>query len=466
MRYRLFLYKTDISSPTAPAIFDINEAISKGTIDAWKDNIADGYLVDFNTGAVVTQIKNEFTNPLTKQSLCNAVSQFPPAGLLQIAFISVTTSFAVASRILPRLYAIAAENDLVLYDAETNKTFYRELVDSGYIALRLRQQTLHRIIEKQMQPLCRIHRLEFDTASCKRNASYCVTLRKDTEISFTDRVQRFYDLLCRNLEYGESLILENRCFKINSELYSITYVLEGYKKHSDKIGFMCHGKPCSDFMHRAGTVISYKWMNSCTKQEQNDIFSRMSLFEMNKLYPNPADRFTASVNITKRQRKLPFYIRFSGIDCYGSDVLFYLLPDTETDDANSISVLNMEEGAASFILPFVEDVYPEIYDYYYDTSHLSQKTWERLLSRLRWAKDILINDSFSPLLDPYIERFDLSIFDDYGKSAYVRNNKRQFLYEKRYKVALLYDIFIKWSETQIEAHRYWDENRKFCIQGP
>jgi len=47
----------------------------------------------------------------------------------------------------------------------------------------------------------------------------------------------------------------------------------------------------------------------------------------------------------------------------------------------------------------------------------------------------------------------------------VRNNERLFLFEHRYDVAYLYDVFIRWSKAQLDHYR-WSGERMFNIQGP
>ena len=202
-------------------------------------------------------------------------------------------------------------------------------------------------------------------------------------------------------------------------------------------------------------------MMQCTESEKSEIMSRLNIREMENAYPNPGDRLVKSVLISKWQRKELFHINYSG---YGSSaskytqIYFYIDPDEEYRDWESISVLGIEEESASFILPFISDVYPYFYDRYYSIkNHLPPEMWEDIVKRISEAKDMILNDTFNPKLKPYIEEFDLRVFANgrerefWQSGEYLRIEKEpeKYLYEHRYDVAHLYDVFIEWSNIQV-----------------
>lgn len=463
MLYRLFLYKTSAATGSAPAIGIINHALSTKSEQEWHDNNAENYLKDFDTQGVIKSLETLLTDPDNDYCNCKASTLFPPKPLKQIPYIYVATSYEKAAEVLPKLHNIAADHDLALYDAETKKTFYRDLIDRPLITMRLRQQALHSKILDMVKPVWKVQKISSYADEREKSCDYVVTLRKDPKISFEDRVRAFYRCLSNNLANNEELRCEDRCYKVIGQCYQITYTLEGYRKHANQIGYKSH---CTCLLKRMSTDEALCWVKNCSDREVTDIFQRMNFTEMVHAYPNPADRFVASVNITKWQRKQVFDIRYSGIGYYGSEILFHVMPDSFYQDGANISVLKIEEESASFILPFVEDIYQDIYTNYYGENHLSMEMWDRIINRLKKAKQLILHDTFSSNLDSYVNRFNLFVLA-HSNADYemVRNNERLFLFEHRYDVAYLYDVFIRWSKAQLDHYR-WSGERMFNIQGP
>lgn len=465
MLYRLFLYKTTAAVASAPAIGIVNDALSTNSEREWNGNGAADFLEYFDTASIVRIIEAELTELDSDRCKCKASTRFPPKKYKQVPFIYVATSYKNAIEVLPKLHAIAAKYDLALYDAETDKTFYRDLVDRTFITMRLRQQVFHNEILNTMKPVWKIQKVSSYSDERDKSCDYVVTLKKDPKNSFEDRVKEFYRCLSNRLADDEELRCEDRCYKIVGKWYQITYTLEGYKKHANRIGYK---SCCTGLLKRMGTDEAFRWLKGCSEKEVNDVFKRMNFNEMQRAYPNPADRFVASVNITKWQRKQLFDICYSGIGYYGSEIIFHVVPDDFYQDSANISVLKIEEESASFILPFVDDIYPDFYTrYYLEENHLPIEMWGRIVDRLEEAKKLILHDTFAPELTPYIDRFNLYVLAhsdaDY---AAVRNNPCEFLYEHRYDVAYLYDVFIQWSKSQFEEYWNTGDGRLLNIQGP
>lgn len=471
MLYKLFLYKTEAKNGTALAIDYINDSVSTGFASPRNDNEAARFMKRFDTETIIWKIEKELFDSDTNRCKCKAITLYLPQQYGSIGYIYVATSYEKVSAVLPRLHAIAIENDLVLYDAERKKSYYMDLIDDSYIDMRIRQQELHRIIRKVMEPIWKIRCLYFVSDYIEKESSYVVTIKKDCNVSFKDRVIRFYTCIKNHLRDDEELLCSEKCYKIQGSGYTITYVLEGYKKHPNQIGYVEDKKITVALLERMGVEEAYHWLDSCSDEEKDDVFARMKFLEMQRKYPNPAERFIASVNISKWQQKQIFDIRYSSIGYYGSEILFHIVPDTfYHDESSNISVLKIEEESASFILPFISDVYPNIYDRYYATeNHISFEMWERIIYRLKKAKEMILNDTFNPDLKPYIRKFNLFVLADHEEPNYwikINNNEVQFLYDHRYEVGHLYDVFIRWSEIQLKTHCRGGQGRMFNIQGP
>lgn len=239
------------------------------------------------------------------------------------------------------------------------------------------------------------------------------------------------------------------------------------------LGYYENGKPKIRILNRMGSYEAYKWMQQCGNNEQDDIMARMHFREMIAEYSNPADRFVKSVNITKQQRRELFNIRYSHLGKKGSEFCFHIVKDVYEMDNDEISVLKIQEDSVSFILPFINDVYPYIYERYYLTeNHLPDKMWNKVIDRIKEAKEMILYDTFNPELKPYIEKFNLyalSKLNVYPGDSYeyiIRHEPEKFLFEHRYEVAHLYDMFIEWTDIQAKYYLDGGEERMFNIEGP
>ncbi|MCR5690535.1 MAG: hypothetical protein K6G71_09840 [Clostridiales bacterium] len=464
MRYRLFVYKTKAAMENAPAINDVNRAVSIDSVYEWGDSEAADDLEHFDYTCIKDQIKKELGEK------CQVIVRYPPRGIEQKEFLYIATSYEKAREVLPRVHAIAMENSLALYDAETGKTFYKSLIDDAFITLRIRKKELRACILRDMGPVWNIRKISSYQDEWEKSFDYTVTLRKSIEKSFLTRVTEFYDCLKGNLSEDETLVCEDRTFTVSGERYCIRFVLEGYKDQADLIGYYENGHARQDIPRRMSVEAAYKWLSQCSSLEKSDVRRRMNFREMKDRYPNPADRIVASVRITKWQRQQVFDVRYSGIGFYGSEILFHVVPDEYFQDHDSISVLKIEETSASFILPFIEDVYPYFNERYYDKNYLPTQMWSKIIDRIKAAREMVVNDTYSPELAKYIESFDLFVFDKGNDPRLWNSNKEYdpvgFVFEHRFEIAYLYEIFIQWSETQIQCYGGSGDGRMFNIQGP
>ncbi len=178
-----------------------------------------------------------------------------------------------------------------------------ESIEPYFITMRSRQKALNQAILRDMQPIWKIRCLYFHRHGREQNCAYVVTIRKDPAASFAERNVRFYEHLQKNLACGEMLLCENQCYTVVGEFYRLTYVLEGYKKHPNQIGYVEAGQPCVSLLRRMSAEEAFHWMKYCEEKERELVFAQMHLSEPVQKYPNPSHRFIESVENAKRQRK-------------------------------------------------------------------------------------------------------------------------------------------------------------------
>lgn len=465
MLYRVYLYKPDTNRNLDVYSGWLGDALRENTRQKWNYDSSYRYMIEFPVSEVLPQVNKALQDPETGEKFGQASVRYPMDDQTLNPYIYIAISYENAEELLPRLHAIAAANMLVLHDGATNTCHYENVVNVGIIHIRQRVLVLQNAIMAFMKPVWRMRRLPFRSEDHCQERIYVITLRKDRRKSFSERVEEFSQCLKDHLSEGETLLCRDRSFVIKGKLYQITYILEGYKKHADRIGYMESGEAKTVLMRRISTDEAFRWMKSCTRGEIGDIWERMNFREMVCAYPNMADRFAASVNITKWQRKQPFRIRYSGIGYYGSEILFHVLPD-DSRFYYDVSVLKIEECSAEFILPFVEDVYDEIYERYYEENHLSPGMWRKIMLQLKWAKNLILHDILNEELQPYLARFDKNFFCDDFKRPAGNYTASQIFYAHRHEIAGLYDAFIRWSEAQFRCYSTTCSDLIFNIQGP
>ena len=343
--------------------------------------------------------------------------------------------------------------------------------------MRMRAQQLNNAIMQTQKPIWRLRRLDLFNAKHTHTCSYVVTIEKDSS-SFEERTSKFYEMLKSNVLTTESLSTSCKCFTICGEGYEITYCLEGYKKSADKIGYVEDARICTELMRRMPSEVAAKQFKNFEEWEKIDICDRMKFSEWINCYPNPADRFVASINLAKQLRQEKFDITLSAIGSYGAEVIFHVTEDRWTiDDPQQISVLKVPEEWASYILPIVETVYPYIYQRYDLTcNHLPGDMIFDILENMKKLKVMLVNDTYNETIIALSKKFDLYAFakgdkknsgEYYNQEALdkMRKNRMEFIFDHRYDIARLYDIFIYWAEKQLECYEH-SSDLMINIQGP
>ena len=110
-------------------------------------------------------------------------------------------------------------------------------------------------------------------------------------------------------------------------------------------------------------------------------------------------------------------------------------------------MLKIEEESASFILPFIHDVYPHFYErYYLAENHLPTEMWSKIIDRIKAAKEMIVNDTYCLELEKYIDSFNLFVLDKRNDPRLWKSNKEynpvEFVFEHRFEIAYLsFELF-------------------------
>lgn len=457
MRYRLFMYGTTAKDRYALCVDSTNRALLHIDNNYWRKNVVTDYMERFDIDRLSEELRSKLGD------LCRIVVKYPPEDQEQIPYLYISTDYLNAARVLAFALCVAAENDLVLYDAERDVTHFRTVVNDSFIKCAERASEIKDAIYSGDLKLWKIRKTGsfYETEYGTYHNSYTVTVRKTLKSNKTakEATESFYELLRAQIADGEKLICSDRCFKVMGEWYKIEFTLEwGFKDRPQIVGYVENDVVHTRQLHRMSTEQAFDFLNGFSDYEKDVVFDRMRFREMIEAFPNPADRFVHSVNITKRLKKQKIEAKYCGVDwCYSPDMSFHIVPDDIPDDEKeAVSCFSVEgDFSLSFILPIVEDVYPYVKDRYHDEYHLPYEVWNKLIDRVNEIKKLVLQDTYGRELAPYIDRFCLSILESddekYGKE---KPSKTDVLYAHRYEVADFYDIFSEWLRAQREYNGF------------
>lgn len=156
-------------------------------------------------------------------------------------------------------------------------------------------------IQSEMSRVGNIYLIEKSSDANFRRRSYVVTLKKIPGITLEQRAEAFARCVFKALYDDEQLVCTDKCFRVIGDSYELCFCLEGYAKHPNQIGYVTEeGVSAVEMMHRMATEIAFGWMRANGgDSEKKRIMERMNSDELRGAYPNPAERFIASVRISK-----------------------------------------------------------------------------------------------------------------------------------------------------------------------
>lgn len=376
MRYGLYIYGTTAACPGAEALAECNRAVTGRVRDMDMD-----FLRRFDVQGVAEKIR------VLAGDRCSVEITAPPQSPKGTQFLRIMTTYEQAASVLPLLHAVAADQDLALYDAETKRTFFRELLHRPFIRGRLRAEALLRGIQAQMKPLWSIRRISSQMTDRDFQRDYVVTLKKDPKRPFLTRCEAFRTCLASLLEDGETLYTDYQCFTVAGERYALSFCLEGYKRHADQMGYYEDDKhPRMKLIRRMGVDKAFRWIRRSGADEER-ILGRMHISEMRCAYPNPADRFAASVNISKwEMRQGDMLYAAVGMDDEG--LVISVVAESWAMDPRSCSALSFRGDAMRPVLRVLERHVPCLGVRFNEDNHIPAELLQEIIDDAKAQKDV------------------------------------------------------------------------------
>ena len=461
MQYKFFLYRSDAGRKGAYSISIVNRNL-RFNFPKWdKDNMPEKDMLSFDTKRVAEQIKAEL--PLSMNEWTEVSERQTPEK--KTGYLCVETYMQCVELVWPSLTKIALQEQLVLLDAQTNKYVFEPFPyrfawrDMTQRILELNEQIRHKI-----EGVWRVRRLYKQHHEDLPEAAYVISLIKSREHTLQERTEAFFHMLQSMLVGKEKIHCGDRCFTIKGGWYTISYVIEAYRKSPNMLCYIDNGVPRVELLHRISCEKAFKWLKynpgKIHHENHERTIERIPFTEMEYKYPNPADRFCASVNITKALIKEKIRIDYSSFECTGLDyVMIHRIPYEnclilDSDDCRErISALRMGKEVASFILPFFEERYPYINDRYYQANHIPAEMLREIKDRIAEMRTLLYTGEKLEVLEQYLEKADFYALD-YSDKCDPREKspagRKEIIRERRLEIAHMYDIFIRWAEAQLE----------------
>ena len=487
MKYRFVLYGTWETTKGTIALNNANSILRKTVTGQEAGEGLDRYLLSFDAFRVARQVRAELD--LAEDRITEVSVRTTPKGK---EYLCIETPYGNAHNVWPVMVLVALREGLAALDVQLNRyEFEPAALGFAWRDLTFRLKELNEQIIQKTESFWKLQRLYKTHFIRYSEAAYVLTLGKSRKFGLRERTMSFYRLLLELCKPDETVICSDKSFVIKAPNYKISYTVEAYKKNPDVICYMDKDSICVEKLNRISCEKAFEWLrrnpgetagerNGKTGSNYRRTAERLAFTEMTYRYGNPADRFCASLNITKALLKEPLDIDYSCYRDFGPAIMFHKVPLNQCRwqdeyDMQAFSALKLDPGIATFILPFIEEKYP----YFKDRSsladnHIPARMLEDIKNSIKQAQRTLYTMEHPEALEPYLKDADFyaiiknkeqthhkdgSGSDSNGSEQHLPELIRQY----RLDIAHLYDIFIKWAEFQLE---YGNDTDLYNIIGP
>lgn len=152
-----------------------------------------------------------------------------------------------------------------------------------------RVQQINENLLHNIKIIYRLRKIKYDTVDNKSLCAYVISLAKNHPLSLEEQVLSVYNHLKSMLLSNETLIAENKCLKIVSNLYEIEFYIEAWRKSADKIAYIQDDKVVIELLHR----MSCEQAAYIFKKHRIEPFKLLNTLETLEKYKNSADKYSA-----------------------------------------------------------------------------------------------------------------------------------------------------------------------------
>lgn len=284
-----------------------------------------------------------------------------------------------------------------------------------------------------------------------RAYSLVISSRKRHGLAMEERVKRIYALLQTELRKDEKLECRNKSFIIDADAYQIAFVVEGYNKNPSITAYMEEGKPVVKPLRRMNSKMAMRRARKLYggTLKNSPVWRRLGLLDMVNRFPNPADRFVASVKIEEKLRYINMGI---GYDSYGrsfsGSIWLYNISHDQDSCTNmkNMDYLYIGEEAFTFIYPFIVKYAGDDFDYSSRINTFHCSIINKIVYDMRELSFRILYYPYTDEVKNYLAKMDIRYID--GDSNKY-NNTSCLAYKNRKRLFEFYNFICDWLENNM-----------------
>ena len=139
-----------------------------------------------------------------------------------------------------------------------------------------------------------LRNIQYSTVNNKICRAYIVTFAKNHINSLEEMTLSLYDFFKSFVSSNEILTTDNKCFKITSHDFEITYYIEAWRKRADKTAYIKDGKVVTELIYRMGCEQAAYIL----KKYRVKPLKLLNSLEVLQKYTNPAEKYVALAKTT------------------------------------------------------------------------------------------------------------------------------------------------------------------------
>ena len=165
-----------------------------------------------------------------------------------------------------------------------------------------RVQQINESILQSIDTIYRLRKIQYRLVDNKACYAYVVSLAKSQAHSLKEQTLSFYEHLKTILSSDETLTTEDKCFKIASANFDVTYCIEAWRKHADTTAYIENGEVVTELIHR----MSCEQAAYIFKKHRVDPFELLNTLETLQKYNNLAEKYTALAKMPILLKKITY----------------------------------------------------------------------------------------------------------------------------------------------------------------